>query len=179
MRSELNSFDSNIQSFTGTSFTGTYEPVKENNYIIFNIYTAVADTLTIYYTDNPNNTLITDTYSIPIGSTILTLEIKSRFIKIQISTTGDTSEKRIYDLNLVDASTNFSSSIKNSFTFWDNELIDGTEDASYFSEICDVSNKKIDNISIYGTSTVSGTLILQYSNDGTNFYNTQYSYNVV
>lgn len=177
MKSELNSFDSNIQSFTGTSFTGTYEPVKENKYVVINIYTDVADILTIYYTDNPNSDLTSETYNILTGPSIITTQLKSRFIKIQITTNGDTSAKRIYDVNLNYNSTLDVLNTRGEAILW-NSLINVVQNGTYYSNICNISNKKTENISIYGTSSIPGSLILQYSNDGITFYDTQYNYNI-
>jgi hypothetical protein len=175
MKSELNSFDSNIQIFLESGFEGIYEPVKNNKYLIINIYTDTNDELIIYFSDNPLYNLIKNTYKITKGSTILTIEIKSRFMKVSILTNEIKTLKRIYDVNLVESINNLN---KNEFLLFNNEIIDGIYNASYYSEICNTFSQNISNISIYGTCSTKGRLVLQYSNDGKIFYNTQYSYDL-
>ena len=46
------------------------------------------------------------------------------------------------------------------------------------SSIVNMSNKNISNVSLYGNVNNATVLTIQFSNDGTTFYDTQYTYNI-
>ncbi len=63
-----------------------------------------------------------------------------------------------------------------SVTLWNNEPITSGET----SAIADLSTKRVANLTFYGTSgDGTGNITVQFSNDGTTFYDSQYVYGVV
>jgi len=63
-----------------------------------------------------------------------------------------------------------------SVTLWNNEAITSGET----SGIADLSTKRVANLTFYGTSgDGTGNITVQFSNDGTTFYDSQYVYGVV
>ena len=63
-----------------------------------------------------------------------------------------------------------------SVTLWNNEAITSGET----SAIADLSTKRVANLTFYGTSgDGTGNITVQFSNDGTTFYDSQYVYGVV
>lgn len=183
MISSLNSFDSNIQSFD-TGFNGVYEPIRENKYIIIKIYTSdTLDTLQIYHVDDPayldNNSYNTiDTFNINVGQSIIAVPLKSRFVKINITTTGSQSSKRIYDTILTEIEPVYELNMMSKGSYI---LINGTYNGTaspYYSNSLDLSQKKISVLSFYGDCSINSVITLQYSNNNSDFYDTQYSYTI-
>lgn len=65
-----------------------------------------------------------------------------------------------------------------SVTLWNNQAILGTPPST--SAIADLSTKRVANLTFYGTSgDGTGNITVQFSNDGTTFYDSQYVYGVV
>jgi len=62
---------------------------------------------------------------------------------------------------------------KNYFVLWNNNLTG----ANGTSLIANLSNANQSNLTIYGIVNAPTQLIVQFSNDGANFYDSQYSYN--
>jgi hypothetical protein len=173
MISQYNSYD--YTRNTSLPFTGVYETNLENKVININIYTENQDTLTIYYTNDPNGTpLITETYIINNLScnTTITSTIKSRFVKIGI-TSGVTTGKRIYDVTYItNENTQYVVKPRGSGIFWNNATVITNE----LSNAINLSSSPTSNLTIYGTSSNNVTICLQFSNDGVTYYNTQYTY---
>ncbi len=173
MLSKYNSYD--YLRNTALPFMGTYETNLENKVININIYTENEDILTIYYTNDPTSTpLITETYTINNLScnTTITSIIKSRFIKISI-TSAVASAKRIYDVTYItNDNTQYVVKPRGSGTFWDNATVITNE----LSNAINLSSSPASNLTIYGTSSNNVTICLQFSNDGVTYYNTQYTY---
>lgn len=189
MKSEKNSFDSKYQNMTLTGiiyeFNGEYENIKDNKILFINIYTTSDDILTIYHTDDPTDISspiinLIDTYNISSNinktSTFL-INLKSRFVKIKIESEIDNSAKRIYDVFLLD---NLNISIKNEKNIWNNNTIVNNNT----SDSINLTNNILNNLSFYGNaiqSDPSGStldLIVQFSNDNINFYDSQYVYSL-
>jgi hypothetical protein len=73
---------------------------------------------------------------------------------------------------------NQSSGSKGSFTFWNDYQITSIDGSNNISTICDLSDNPVKQLTIYGTfkDETRNAIIVQFSNDGIIFYDTQYNY---
>lgn len=196
MKTEKNSYDYRINNeLTNVlPFIGEYEPVKYAKYISIDIYVEGIDTLQIFHTDDPNgDTLTTDTFSNISNFKKIYTTLKSRFVRIIITTSETVNKKRFYDVYLIDDDKSHNILLNNIYDLLDtrgsNKLwgnLSDTGETVYnndTSSIIDLSNKPIKNLTFYGSAikrdpliNYNLTLIVQFSSNGINFYNSQYVY---
>lgn len=196
MKTEKNSYDYRINSeLTNISpFIGEYEPVKYAKYISIDIYVDGTDRLEIFHTDDPSGaTLTTETFSNISNFKKIYTTLKSRFVRIIITTTETVNIKRFYDVYLIDDDKSQNIILNNIYDLfntrgskklWGN--LSDTGETVYnndTSDIVDLSDKPIKNLNFYGSAIKRDeltdynlSLVVQFSTNGTTFYNTQYVY---
>lgn len=69
-------------------------------------------------------------------------------------------------------------STKGTFNFWSNNSISVIDGSNNISAICDLSSNPVKELTIYGTVDGKNSLVVQFSNNGINFYDSQYNYSV-
>jgi len=69
-------------------------------------------------------------------------------------------------------------SIKGSANFWIDASINLIDGSNNISAICDLSSNPVKELTIYGTIDGRNSITTQFSNDGINFYDSQYTYNI-
>lgn len=73
---------------------------------------------------------------------------------------------------------NQGSNSKGSFNFWNGNTITNIDGSNNVSSICDLSSNAVRQLTIFGTIEGRNTIVVQFSNNGTDFFDSQYNYNI-
>jgi hypothetical protein len=93
-----------------------------------------------------------------------------------LHTKDDNSNKLLTDIYNV--LKNQGNSTKGSFNFWNENTITAIDGSNNVSPICDLSSNAIKQLTIFGTIEGRNTIVVQFSNNGTDFFDSQYNYNI-
>lgn len=94
-----------------------------------------------------------------------------------LHTTDETSNKLLKDIYNV-LNNQGQGSIKGSFNFWNGNTITTIDGTNNVSPICDLSSNPVKQLTIFGTIEGRNTIVVQFSNNGINFFDSQYNYNI-
>jgi hypothetical protein len=195
----------NVPLQSGQEFSGAYyDNILDYSQINISINCDTGYDLTYYYSQDKINVSYQTTQSILASSETqfykaIPLE---RYFKISITATdGDMTNlnvQTIYKLNVnysvgngTSSDVNIVSPVNNNGdvkvsdtqiynllnTKGTSQLFNGVISAGDKSSTLDISSKKINNLSFYGNQDSNGNILtVLFSNDGTTFYNSQYTY---
>lgn len=96
-----------------------------------------------------------------------------------LHTKDENSNKLLIDIyNVLKNQGQGSNSTKGSFNFWNGNTITAIDGSNNVSPICDLSSNSIKQLTIFGTIEGRNTIVVQFSNNGTDFFDSQYNYNI-
>lgn len=202
MVSVLNS--SNLNLLSSSSFNGTYEDITKYGQINISINTDISYTLNVYFSTNGISDDFVETYnsSVPTETQFYNILCKERYFKLKLENNSITQSNKfhlqtIYKTNISEINTNITGSVsvsnfpatqpvtnsditniynivnsRGSGTLWSSS----STGVNGLSLVVNLSNKNIKNLTFMGNCNGPTVLTVQFSNDNSSWFDSQYSY---